>query len=316
MGLPIVTKEELIPLSLNGMKGDTVTDFDLYINVGGHLVLYAPCPYRWTQGEIERLSGEGHGTLYFRKGNEQKVDAYQKISFIPKIDESLPPEKRLVSITDVAAEFTKVLFEHPLSETSMNKGKQVADSLINCVQENPACIMALGRLADHDQYTYYHSGRVAAYATAIAIQMSLTDRGLLEEMALGCLLHDVGKSRIDANILLRRGPLKPKEWELVRRHPEFGVELTKDGNLDIVPVEIVLHHHERGDGKGYPHGLSRHELLEEVTIASFGDLYDALTSNRPYQATKTRFEALDFIKFNMLDQVNKDAYKALVEIFS
>ena len=315
MGLPIVTKEELMAIPIKGMKGDTVTDFDLYINVGGHLVLYAPCPYRWTDGEISRLSGEGHATLYFRKGNEMKAGAYQKISHISKIDESLPPHQRMQAITDVAAEYTKILFEHPLSETSITKGKQIIASLITCVQENPACIMALGLLASHDQYTYYHSGRVAAYSTAIAIQMSFTDRVLLEELALGCLLHDVGKSRVDPNILLKRGPLTSKEWESIRRHPEFGIELTKEANLDIIPSEIILHHHERSDGKGYPHGLSRHELLEEVTLATFADLFDALTTNRPYQQTKTRYEALDFIKFNMIEQVNKDAYKALVSIF-
>jgi putative nucleotidyltransferase with HDIG domain len=297
------------------MKPETVTDFDLYINVGGHLVLYAPNPYHWSKGELERLKTEGHDTLFFQKGNEERVSAYQKISVIPQIEEGLPPHHRIQSITQVAAEFSKILYEHPLSDSTLSKGRQIIDSLISCIQENVTCVSALGHLATHDEYTYYHSGRVAAYATAIAMQMTLSDRNLLEELALGCLLHDVGKSKIDAKILGKPGPLTPAEWDLVRKHTQWGIEITKDANLDIVPTEVVLHHHERADGRGYPHGLGRHELLDEVTIASFADLFDALTTVRPYQQTRTRYEALDFIRHHMIEQINKDAFKAMVEIF-
>jgi putative nucleotidyltransferase with HDIG domain len=253
--------------------------------------------------------------LFFEPVNEIRVVAYQKVAMIPAIMEELPPHHRIHSISSVAAEFNRILFEHPLTESTLNKGRQIIDSLITCVQENKTCITALGNLANHDEYTYHHSGRVAAYATAIAIQMSLTDRAILEELALGCLLHDVGKNKVSPTILAKPGPLTPSEWDSVRKHPQWGIECMKEANLDVVPTEVILHHHERADGRGYPHGLGRHELLDEVTIAAFSDLFDALTTTRPYQVTRTRYEALDFIRHHIIEQINKEAFKAMVEIF-
>lgn len=311
-----VAKEELAPLSVEKMMGDSVTDFDLYIKIGGHVVLYAPSPYKWSQMEIERLRLDGHNELLYDKHDQAKVNAYEKISLIPKIDTSLPPKERIKDISDVAAEMTKVLFEHAFSEAILEKGKQVASAMIDCIQEDPMSIRALGLLSEHDQYTYYHSGRIAAYSVALAIKMSMQEREHLEEISLGCLMHDIGKSKVDIDILNKRGPLTEKEWSLMRKHPQFGLDLIDESLFSIVPLEIILHHHERHDGKGYPHGLGQNEILEEVNIAAFSDIFDALTSNRPYQKSRSRFEALDFIRFHMLDQINKDVYKAMVDIFS
>ncbi|MBF0443923.1 MAG: HD domain-containing protein [Oligoflexales bacterium] len=317
MGLPSknFNKEELLPLDVSGMKGDCVTDFDLYVEVGGHLVLYAPSPYKWTEGEIKRLIADGHLELLYEKDNEAKVKAYRKIGLIRKINEDLPPVERIKDITDVAAEFNRVLFDHPLDETTHNKAKQIADSLVECVKEDPLSVRALGLLSEHDMYTYYHSGRVSAYAVAVAIKMSISQEQHLREIAMGCLLHDVGKSKVDLKILTKAGPLTEREWDLMKKHPEFGLQLvSQKALLSIVPMEIILHHHERIDGKGYPHGLGRNEILEEVGIAAFSDIFDALTSNRPYQKSRTRYEALDFIRFNLIEQINKEAFKAMVEI--
>jgi len=163
-------------------------------------------------------------------------------------------------------------------------------------------------------YTYLHSVRVSAYATAIASQMGLTNREDLKNIALGALFHDVGKAAVPLTIINKTGPLLEHEWKMMKSHPTEGLKKITDTVLHHVCREIVIHHHERLNGSGYPHALTKDSLLQEVQIATLADIYDALTSSRSYQNKRTRFEALDFIKNKLLHtDVSADAYKALIE---
>ena len=310
------SKEDLCVMKISGLIEDTITDFDIYIEVGGYIVLYAPCPYRWSKSELGRLHNDGHGDLYYNKSDVSKVSAYLRIGRLPLINNDLPPEDRISNITDVAADLTRILFEHPITELTIIKGKEIAESLVDCVNEDIFCVRALTSLSQHDQYTYYHSARVSAYALAIAFKMSQKDEGLLQDLALGCLLHDVGKIKVGQEIINKSGPLTDKEWATMKKHPEFGSKMINESLLSLVPAEIILHHHERQDGKGYPHGLVDKEIIEEVKIAAFADVYDALTSNRPYQVKRTCFEALNFMKFHLAENLHKNSYKAMVEILA
>ena len=207
-----------------------------------------------------------------------------------------------------------MLYDQAMTPATMAKGEEIASHMVECLQEDNTCVAALGKLANHHWYTYYHSARVASYAIAIAIEMGMTNKEQLEEMAVGCLFHDIGKSKIKLEILNKDSPLTTDEWGMIRRHPEFGDEVVHETHLGVVPREIILHHHERLDGLGYPHKLGAAELIKEVRIASFADTFDALTTNRPYQPSRSRFEALDLIRHRFLEQLDKDCYKAMVTI--
>ena len=97
----------------------------------------------------------------------------------------------------------------------------------------------------------------------------------------------------------------------------FGAESIAESNLPHVPREIILHHHEKLDGSGYPHGLEKGTLLPEVQIATLADVFDALTSSRTYQNKRSRFEALDFMKSKMIGpKLPFDAFSALISCLS
>jgi HD-GYP domain-containing protein (c-di-GMP phosphodiesterase class II) len=290
------------------------TDFDLYIELGDRLTLYAKSPYVWTRDELGRLLSAGHKVLFYSTLDRDKVEAYQKIHQSVHIDRTSEPRQRIVNLTDAAAELTRVLYSHPLTASAVEKANEIGQAMVLCIAEDSSCVTALGKLARHDDYTFYHSARVAAYALAVAMQLSQRDQRALQEMATGCLLHDVGKSRIELGILNKRGVLTKEEWGLMRRHPEFGDEIVSQSLLSAVPRSIILHHHERFDGSGYPHNLTERELLEETKIAAFADIFDALTTNRPYQVSRTPFEALDFIRHKLASHVHKDSFQAMVEL--
>jgi len=307
-------RDSLREISIESLLDNSTSDFDLWLDVSGRLVLFAPAPYQWTRAELTRLLAEGHRKLFYSTEDQSKVEAFVRIAAIPRVDPGLPPAGRILGLTDAAAELTRVLYEHPLSGSALKKGKEIASGMVTTITEDPASIAALGKLAHHDYYTYYHSARVAAYALAIALHMSERAKEHLEAIALGCIFHDVGKSRIDLALLNKQGPLTPEEWTVMRQHPLFGAESVQGSVLEMVPLEIITHHHEKLDGAGYPHNLSGQELLPEVRIAAFADIFDALTTNRPYQVSRTRFEALDLIKNRMLGFLDRDVYKAMIEI--
>jgi len=127
-----------------------------------------------------------------------------------------------------------------------------------------------------------HTGRVAGIALAAARQMGW-DKDRLRDIELGCVVHDIGQIGIPDVILTKSGPLTPEEEDQVKRHPEIGARM-----LDSVPdlghlLPYVLHHHERFDGTGYPHGLCEEAIPIEARLLAAADALEAMTSNRPYR---------------------------------
>ena len=302
------------PLAVADISDDTSTDFDLYIEVGDSLALYAAAPYKWSKAECDRLVQQGREKLYYGSADGDRVEAYRALTKLPPLPRESDPNIQIVHLTGAASELTRVLFEHPLSPAALEKGRDIAKALVETVSSDPKCVQALGLLARHDDYTYFHSARVAAYALAIALKLSAEDQSHLQEITLGCLLHDIGKSRIDLAVLNKPDSLTVREWDLIRKHPEFGADMIADSALPFTSSEIILHHHERMDGTGYPHNLKADELLDEVKIAAFADLFDALTTNRPYQQAMTRFKALDYIRHNLRKTVFDECFRAMVVI--
>ncbi len=301
-------------LPLEQIRLYSVTDFAVHTNQDGSLLLFKPPGHQWSSADRSTLIGGGHITLYYHTRDSAKVNAYLKYAHLPTIDPNEAPQSRVVKINDVAAELTKLCFSEPLTDSTIAKGREIAAHLLTCIQEDRTCIAALGRLAHHDWYTYYHSARVATYSLALAIEMGLTNETQLQYMAIGCLFHDIGKTRIDIQILNKDGPLTNHEWRLMRQHPELG-EIVMDGSdLGHLSRQIILHHHERLDGAGYPHMLSAADIITEVRIAAFADTFDALTTNRPYQPGRTKYEVLDMIRHRFLQQLDSDCYKAMVSI--
>lgn len=127
-----------------------------------------------------------------------------------------------------------------------------------------------------------HARRVATYAVRLASQYGLAPE-MLETIRVGALLHDVGKMIIPSRILSKPGRLNRREWTELRTHPEIGMELVHRAGFDEDVCRIVLHHHERYDGRGYPDGMSQAEIHWTVRTVSVMDSFDALTSPRQYR---------------------------------
>jgi len=144
-------------------------------------------------------------------------------------------------------------------------------------------IVALARMANtRDPYTHGHQERVGELAAAIGTQMGLDERRV-EGLRFGARIHDIGKVYIPAEILNRPGRLTAPEFELIKTHAQVGYEMVRDIDFPWPIREIILQHHERLDGSGYPHGLAGDEICLEARIVAIADTVDAMTAHRPYR---------------------------------
>ena len=137
-----------------------------------------------------------------------------------------------------------------------------------------------------DVETYGHSKTVARYSYVLAEAVGVRDPRALESIRKGALLHDAGKMAIPDSILKKPGPLTAKEWEVIRRHPALGYGLVRDVKLVREVGNIILYHHEKYDGTGYPKRLKGDAIPLEARVFAVADTLDAVTSHRPYRAPR------------------------------
>lgn len=134
-----------------------------------------------------------------------------------------------------------------------------------------------------DVETFGHSRTVSKYSQVLAEVLGIKDQPRLDNIRKGALLHDIGKIAIPDSILKKPGPLAPEEWEKIKMHPTLGYGLIKEMKLLKEVGHIILCHHEKYDGTGYPRGLKKEEIPLEARIFALADALDAITSHRPYR---------------------------------
>lgn len=167
----------------------------------------------------------------------------------------------------------------------------VVEQISASVLRHPTALISLTRLRTVDEYTYIHSVSVCALMTAVARQMDLPAEQVLLAGQAG-LLHDVGKMRTPVEVLNKPGRLTEAEFAVMRRHPEEGVALLQQWGASAEVIDVCLHHHEKFDGSGYPHGLAGTQISLLSRIAAVCDVYDAVSSTRPYKTAWSPAEAI------------------------
>lgn len=151
------------------------------------------------------------------------------------------------------------------------------------VIRHPDALISVARLKRHDDYTYLHSVAVCALMIALARQLQLPD-AQIREAGIGGMLHDIGKAVMPLQVLNKPGALTDDEYRIMKAHPVRGYEMLKEGGgASAAALEIALHHHEKFDGSGYPHGLAGEDIDLLARMGAVCDVYDAISSNRPYK---------------------------------
>ena len=166
------------------------------------------------------------------------------------------------------------------------------EPVVASLVRNPDAFFWLQALRKHGDYAYAHAVDCCALAVALGRQLGLPE-GTLRDVAMGGLLMDIGMTSIPSSLLLKPGPLTEAERAAMREHVGVGEVLYRRSGMDHgIILEMLLHHHERHDGSGYPHGLAGNDIPLYARIAGIVDTYDAMISPRPWRAVLSRHDAL------------------------
>lgn len=253
---------------------------------------------------------------------EPRADPQQRTAALTRRVDSLlvRPEptatQRARNIHSASRLIVESFMEAP-SWSNIRTAKEAVSHVVEVIAENPPLIQSLLAVSTHDSSTYTHSVNVGVYSIALATQLyrgsSAHD---LAELGAGFFLHDLGKARIDRSILNKRGPLNPDELATMRKHPEIGHEILQQTQADTAECRtIVLQHHERFDGTGYPFGLTGEQISEYARICSVADVFDALVSARPYKPSMNSFTALRIMRDEMLDHFQREVFECFIHLF-
>ena len=178
------------------------------------------------------------------------------------------------------------MFEEARMGKAVDTGEaqQLVEEITDSVSRNPGALISLARLKTADDYTYMHSVAVCAMMVALSKQLGL-DEEQTRLAGISGLMHDLGKAAMPMDVLNKPGKLTEAEFAIIKRHPEEGHRLLLTGSdVDPMVLDVCLHHHEKTDGSGYPKGLKDEEISLYAKMGAVCDVYDAITSNRPYKA--------------------------------
>jgi putative nucleotidyltransferase with HDIG domain len=312
---PVQDTKHFFPIYLTSLRIDTLIDFDLYIQNDPHRppVLYRNRNLAFTEMDRFRLSENAVTQLYVP--SDQEVAYYHYVEAnLPSIltDPNVKMDERSEVLYHSAMHLVQELLDDPRSKSLLPRSKSMVQNSAGFIFNQEKALQHLIKVTSYDYYTYTRSVNVLVFSIALCKRLGYSENDI-QAFGNGALLHDVGKSMIDPAILNTPGRLTKEQFEIVKQHPVFGENILRQQKVDTSGIlDVVRHHHEKRTGKGYPDGLQEDQLSEFVRIITIADIFDALTTRRPYKDAMNTFEALKLMKDEMSGELDQRLFQAFV----
>jgi HD-GYP domain-containing protein (c-di-GMP phosphodiesterase class II) len=301
-----------IPLSI--IKVDERYDFDIYIKVKDSCRLFIAKCQLFTE-QHARVLADGQMKLFASKEEWSRVMEYKTLHLSSiLVDPDVSVEDKADIAFSTSMESISQIMDCKESRTVQHM-EPMAEEMARLILSEEKVMNNLVWVSAHDHFTYQHSVRVGIYATALTMKLfsSRLTKAELSSLSEGYFLHDLGMAGVPLDILDKRGPLNPDEWLIIRMHPVWGFErLQETGHLSRESLEIVLSHHERSNGRGYPHGIASDAIPVYAKICALADVFESLTAVRPYRRPKDTYNALKIIHQEMSGEFDQEMLKAFI----
>lgn len=315
----LVAGKGYFPVSPLMLFPEAMGNFAVYLRQPDSFVLYTKAGETFTDGHRKRLHDMGVEDIYVESVDKEDFDAYVAANLGRiLLDENVLHEERSRIFVDAAGSALQEAMGTKLPGSLPSRlFRRVADIVSASIEflSDSRALKAMGPFISKDYQTYTHSLHVFLYTVGTLTTYGVK-RGLLFEYGLGAMLHDIGKTRIPRRILRKRGSLTLEERQTIETHPVQGVALCANLGISQSTFNCILFHHERLDGGGYPSGIGGDDIPLAVRVISLADVYDMLTTTRPYAKAMTPFEALAAIRHDMAGQFDMEVYKRFVEMLS
>ncbi|WP_169727902.1 HD-GYP domain-containing protein [Desulfovibrio inopinatus] len=309
-------RDDFFVISVRSILPETAGDFDLYLKRDDWFVLYA------SKGDSFAIDPKLTRILRVNEFYVPVSQRYEYEKYLAKnlgamlLNEELPIEKRSEIFYNMS---TKILQASLV--TKMPRGlnptayKEMQDVVLKAVHflSLEGTLKSVSEFVSRKYHSYTHSINVMVLAVSI-LQTMDTQQDELLQCGLGAVLHDIGKTLIPDEILNKAEELTEEEWDLVKTHPVRAISICSSIPLTPITTNCILFHHERYDGTGYPGGLAGEAIPFHARVMSVCDVYDSLTSDRPYAKALKPYDALDTMQGKLRGAFDSTIYKRLVYV--
>lgn len=306
-------------ISPDTFRDDAYRPFDVYYRTtDGTMVLYCALGDKLSRGFREKLHKEHIiDRLYIRSKDRANFDLYMESVLASFLDaEDLSLERKVQLAYDTIRTTAQSVFESPKADIIRRYKKTVLATMDFVFENDDSYRELLGRTTV-DSGLYNHSINVGILSMGLVSALVKTGVEIdASEIVPGFFLHDIGKTLMPQEILFKSGPFSRLDWKIMQRHPESGCQLLRQCNSLTEDIKlIVAQHHERHNGTGYPFGLKGNQIHFNAKICAIADVFDGLTSLRPFRTEHSTYAALTIMKNEMAADFDPRLFAAFVSLF-
>jgi len=296
---------------------DSVCDHDLYLRTNNQYVLYRAARLPFTQKDKLRLEETKQSTIFIYCQTEKDVRRFYEHNLSNIIDnKKISTQTKADVLFKCASGIAKEIFDAPENKENIGKTRDVVNNTMSLLAQGTDAFLQIISLSGHDYHTYTHCVNVMAFSVSLLSSLGVKDPELLKQTGIGALLHDIGKSKIPLSILNKPGPLTDSEWALMKKHPSFGAEMLAKAPVPELGRSIVVQHHEKISGTGYPFGLRKEKIDLSSQVVALCDAYDAMTTNRIYQPAIKPYQALQIITQEMRGHYDIEIVEKFIQLLN
>lgn len=317
---PTAGRSDYIPISSSMLAPSRLCKVALYVceDVNEPYRLFRAPNIPITEEWLRKLEESGRRKLYISTLDHHEFQRYLRENLKDFLqDETIEVAERFDSLNEVVRAVLGEAFSNGNLDSIVAKTDELGHQMVELICREDAVASQLCGVMYHDYHTFTHSANVAYYCVMLAKEAGISSVQELREVAKGALLHDLGKLAIPEAILTKPGKLTDEEFSIIKLHPTIGFrKLCRRPDISTAQLMMVYQHHERLDGTGYPVRVSGSEIHPWARICGVADVFEALTSNRPYRAgmsMEAAFQIMDRQAGAGLDKEIYGLWKTLMQ---